>query len=34
MVLAPAWDFVLDRCWHGHIAVMRGVEGGFSIASG
>ena len=30
-MLVPAWDFVLDRWWHGHIAVMRGVEDGFSI---
>jgi apolipoprotein N-acyltransferase len=32
LLLVPAWDFVVDREWHGHIAVMRGVEGGFSIA--
>lgn len=32
LMLVPAWDFVLDRWWHGHIAVMRGVESGFSIA--
>jgi apolipoprotein N-acyltransferase len=32
LLLVPAWDFVLDRTWHGHIAVMRGVESGFSIA--
>ena len=32
LMLVPAWDFVVDRSWHGHIAVMRGVEGGFSIA--
>lgn len=32
LLLAPAWDFNLDRAWHGHIAVMRGVEDGFSIA--
>ncbi len=32
LMLVPAWDFVLDRWEHGHIAVMRGVEGGFSIA--
>jgi apolipoprotein N-acyltransferase len=31
-MLVPAWDFVLDRFEHGHIAVMRGVESGFSIA--
>jgi len=27
----PAWDFDLDRAWHGHMAVMRGVESGFGI---
>ena len=32
LMLVPAWDFVLDRFEHGHIAVMRGVESGFSIA--
>ena len=32
LMLVPAWDFVLDRWQHGHIAVMRGVEDGFSIA--
>ena len=32
LMLVPAWDFVIDRTWHGHIAVMRGVESGFSIA--
>jgi apolipoprotein N-acyltransferase len=32
LMLVPAWDFRLDRFWHGHIAVMRGVEDGFSIA--
>ncbi|MFZ0746493.1 MAG: nitrilase-related carbon-nitrogen hydrolase [Terracidiphilus sp.] len=31
LMLVPAWDFNLDRSWHGHIAVMRGVEDGFSI---
>lgn len=31
IMLVPAWDFVVDRSWHGHIAVMRGVEDGFSI---
>ncbi len=31
LMLVPAWDFDLDRWWHGHIAVMRGVESGFSI---
>jgi apolipoprotein N-acyltransferase len=32
LMLVPAWDFGVDRSWHGHIAVMRGVEDGFSIA--
>jgi apolipoprotein N-acyltransferase len=32
LMLVPAWDFNLDRTWHGHIALMRGVESGFSIA--
>jgi len=32
LLLVPAWDFVVDGTWHGHIALMRGVEGGFSIA--
>ena len=32
LMLVPAWDFNSDRIWHGHMAIMRGVEGGFSIA--
>ena len=32
LMLVPAWDFVVDRSWHGHMAVMRGVENGYSIA--
>jgi apolipoprotein N-acyltransferase len=32
LMLVPAWDFVADRWSHGHMAVMRGVEDGFSIA--
>jgi apolipoprotein N-acyltransferase len=32
LLLVPAWDFRVDRSWHGHIAVMRGVEDGFSVA--
>jgi apolipoprotein N-acyltransferase len=32
LMLVPAWDFNVDRTWHGHMAVMRGVEDGFSIA--
>jgi apolipoprotein N-acyltransferase len=30
LMLVPGWDFNVDRNWHGHIAVMRGVEDGFS----
>ena len=32
LLLDPGWDFNIDRSWHGHIAIMRGVESGFSIA--
>jgi apolipoprotein N-acyltransferase len=32
LMLVPAWDFKRDRIWHGHMAVMRGVEDGFSLA--
>jgi apolipoprotein N-acyltransferase len=32
LLLDPAWDFTVDRTWHGHIAIMRGVEGGYAIA--
>jgi apolipoprotein N-acyltransferase len=32
LMLVPAWDFNMDRSWHGHMAIMRGVEDGFSIA--
>lgn len=31
LMLVPAWDFVLDRAGHGHMAVMRGVESGFGV---
>jgi apolipoprotein N-acyltransferase len=31
-MLVPAWDFTLDRLYHGHMAIMRGVESGFGIA--
>jgi apolipoprotein N-acyltransferase len=31
LMLVPGWDFNMDRGWHGHIAVMRGVENGFSL---
>jgi len=32
LMLVPAWDFTVDAFWHGHIAVMRAVEDGFSLA--
>jgi apolipoprotein N-acyltransferase len=32
LMLVPAWDFVLDRLLHGHMAILRGVEDGFSVA--
>ena len=32
LLLDPAWDFNVDRAWHGHIAIMRGVEDGFAVA--
>jgi apolipoprotein N-acyltransferase len=32
LMLVPAWDFRVDGLWHGHIAVMRAVEDGFSLA--
>jgi apolipoprotein N-acyltransferase len=32
LMLTPAWDSRLDSFWHGHIAVMRAVEDGFSLA--
>ena len=32
LLLDPAWDFIVDRTFHGHIAIMRGVEGGYAIA--
>ena len=31
LLLVPAWDFNIDRFWHGHMALMRGVEYGYSI---
>jgi apolipoprotein N-acyltransferase len=31
LMLVPAWDFNRDRAWHGHMALMRGVENGFSM---
>jgi apolipoprotein N-acyltransferase len=31
LLLVPAWDFDVDRWSHGRMALMRGVEQGFSI---
>jgi len=33
LMLVPAWDqgVDLDGAWHGHMSVMRGVEGGFTV---
>jgi apolipoprotein N-acyltransferase len=31
LMLVPGWDFRLDWVQHGHIAILRGVESGFSI---
>ncbi len=32
LLLVPAWDFVQDGWLHGRMAILRGVESGFSIA--
>ena len=32
LLIVPAWDFVQDGWLHGRMAVLRGVESGFSIA--
>jgi apolipoprotein N-acyltransferase len=32
LLLVPAWDFVRDGWLHGRMAILRGVESGFSIA--
>ena len=32
MLLVPAWDFAEDGWLHSRMAVMRGVEGGYSVA--
>lgn len=34
LLLVPAWDFTLDGWLHGRMAVMRGVESGFTIVRG
>jgi apolipoprotein N-acyltransferase len=31
LMLVPGWDFDIDGFWHGHMAVMRGVEDGYSV---
>lgn len=31
VLLVPAWDFGVDGWWHGRMAILRGVESGFSI---
>jgi apolipoprotein N-acyltransferase len=32
LLAVPAWDFVRDGRWHSRMAVVRGVEEGFSLA--
>lgn len=32
LMLVPAWDFVVDGWLHSRMAILRGVESGFSIA--
>ncbi len=32
LLLVPAWDFTADGWQHGRMAILRGVESGFSIA--
>ncbi|HEX4006229.1 MAG TPA: nitrilase-related carbon-nitrogen hydrolase [Acidobacteriaceae bacterium] len=32
LLLVPAWDFVTDGWLHGRMAILRGVESGFSLA--
>lgn len=31
LILAPAWDQGVDADWHGHLALVRAVEGGFTL---
>ncbi|HEV2112294.1 MAG TPA: hypothetical protein VGT99_13125, partial [Gammaproteobacteria bacterium] len=31
LMLVPGWDFFRDWIQHGHMAIMRGVESGFSV---
>lgn len=32
VLLVPAWDFVLDDWYHARMAILRGVESGYSVA--
>jgi apolipoprotein N-acyltransferase len=32
LLIVPAWDFAVDGWLHGRMAILRGVESGFSIA--
>jgi apolipoprotein N-acyltransferase len=32
LLLVPAWDFTMDDWYHARMAILRGVESGFSIA--
>jgi apolipoprotein N-acyltransferase len=32
LMVVPAWDFIVDGWLHQHMAILRGVESGFSIA--
>ncbi|HEY4112541.1 MAG TPA: hypothetical protein VGM17_00630, partial [Rhizomicrobium sp.] len=32
LMLVPAWDFITDGWLHSRMAILRGVESGFSIA--
>ena len=32
LLFVPAWDFNSDGWWHGRMAILRGVESGFSVA--
>jgi apolipoprotein N-acyltransferase len=32
LLIVPAWDFVQDGWLHGRMAILRGIESGFSIA--
>ncbi|HWF48142.1 MAG TPA: hypothetical protein VG168_14125, partial [Bryobacteraceae bacterium] len=32
LLLVPAWDFIADGWLHSRMAILRGIESGFSIA--